>query len=205
MKQQKKGMAEFKSQIMLLILGMILAINFLLALTLLQTAPQLKLLAQIVPPELSRTNQALRVTPLESSPIYDEEMEEFFVRSYLDWRWTYIPDLREMLYRWGPGGPVWWLSSAAVYGKFYQGEKWLEQYIKEHTATQSIDIKSVYHLDNIWTIELEAYSFLGEKVTSKTFVINLKTSYKGRVLMSKRLINPRGFMVIEYSAKEKRG
>ena len=205
MTKKRSGLAEFKSQVMLLILIIILGINFLLALTLMQTVPNLKLLAQIITPELSRTQQTLRVVPLESSPLYDAEMEELFVRSYLDWRLTYFPDLREMQYRWGPGGPVWWLSSPQVYGQFYKGKKWLSEYVKTNSVTRSIDIKSMYHLDNDWTIEVEVFTLAGETVTSQIFVVNLTTSYKGTVLTSKRLMNPRGFMVRKYKASVKRG
>ncbi len=205
MEQKKGGVAEFKSQIMLLVLIIVMASNFILALTLMQTTTRLKLVAQVITPELSRTDQTLRFSPLESSSLYDTEMEELFVRAYLDWRLTYFPDEAEMMYRWGPGGPVWFLSSQRVFGQFFKGKKWLEEYVKDHHATQSIDIKSMYHLDNVWTVEVDVYTFEGETVTTQTYVINLKTTDRGRVSRSQRMMNPKGFMVIEYSANVKRG
>lgn len=195
---------EFKASLALFVLAFFLALNFVLAFSLLKTVPELKLLAHVFVPETRTSDDIVRTWPIESQNRYTKEMEELFVRQYIEARLTYYPDYQEMSYLWGVYGPVWFLSSSQVFQQFYMSPKQLQEYIKQHKETRSVEIQSIHRIDNIWTLEVIVSELDGEQLFHQTWIVNLTLGYNSsRKSFHSLLLNPQGLVVLRYKQTEK--
>ena len=104
------------------------------------------------------------------------DIEEMLARYYLDMRYTYIPDVAEMTYRWGPISPLMRLSTPAVHRSITKGkdvEDFLNKMPKNEVRT--IEIQSfervkerrqfnvnmyVYTLNDEGQVQWESYQVL---------------------------------------------
>jgi len=117
-----------------------LSITFFLSLVLFQhvyrdnSGGGLYALPQIFAP--ARTSGEFTIaTPIDSANYYKSDrtrqnIEEMLARYYLELRYSFIPDRREMLYRWGKSGPLMRLSTSDVHRKITAGQD-LEDYFAQ--------------------------------------------------------------------------
>ena len=104
-----------------------IAINLFIVLTLVQMAPKLKVIAQILPSPMN-TLDHIQIDTLPANRLMDskshsnranrELLDEMLIRYYIDRRVSYFADKNEMTSRWGARGEIRRLSSPAVYAKF---------------------------------------------------------------------------------------
>lgn len=150
-----------------------IAINLIIVLTLLQMAPKLKIIAQILPSS-DTTKETANYAQIDTLPLKgllssDSNinknnralLDEMFVRYYLDMRLSRFNDPAEMLYRWV--GVVRRLSAPHVYYTFLKEFKeGIEEELKkmpEEKETRSIDILSVSSIGKIYSVEFNVFQY----------------------------------------------
>ncbi len=153
-----------------------------------------------------KNEQIVNVDPITNLPDKDL-ITEALIRQYVTQRNTMTSDLEDMAKRWGPEGPIKWMSSDIVYTDFYSktGADALEQ-IRTKGLTREIEIFSVNKLSkDVWQAEIETRDMVPEasSPTVSRWTILLRVDYflDSRVKYSLRLKNPLGFTVREYSIK----
>ncbi len=153
-----------------------------------------------------KNEQIIDIKPITNLPDRDL-ITESLIRQYVTQRNTMTSDLEDMSTRWGPEGPVKWMSSDIVYADFISktGSDALEQ-IRTKGLTREIDIFSVNKLSkDVWQAEIETRDMVPEASapTVSRWTILLRVDYflNSRVKYSLRLKNPLGFTVREYSIK----
>ncbi|MBR7158676.1 MAG: hypothetical protein IKD08_03220 [Alphaproteobacteria bacterium] len=154
----------------------------------------------------NKNEQIINIEPITNIPDKDL-ITESLIRQYVTQRNTMTSDLEDMTTRWGPEGPVKWMSSDIVYTDFYSktGAEALEQ-IRTKGLTREIEIFSVNKLSkDVWQAEIETRDMVpeAEAPTVSRWTILLRVDYflNSRVKYSLRLKNPLGFTVREYSIK----
>ena len=192
--------SDFSIKAWLIITGTLMAINIFFALTLMHMAPQAHVLAQLLTPNVMSFGQAIEATSF-AAPVGDKKLiEEMLIRFYIENRLEFIPDIGEMAYRWGAGGPVRRLSSPAVYGQFIQSKGDYVTDSKNRTDTRSVHIRSVRRQNNIFTVDFDVYRQEGTAVQrpqSLRAVITIAESpaYRG---FGRDFINPFGTVITKY-------
>ena len=197
-----------------------IAINLILVLTLMQMAPKLKVIAQILSnPEnpMMNTMQHIQIDTLPMRGLLSSHSEinktnrklldEMLVRYYLDMRYSLFADEREMRFRWAPGGVIHRLSSPAVYKKFAPHKDEFKK-IKGLNYSISVDILSITSLDNTYTVEFNLYTFYphepNEKPTVQRRVANFEIGHRRNVHIYNRIAsNPFGFYVKTFNETTK--
>ena len=184
----------------------LLVLLTLLALTAWQMTKELHVVAQFFPttknsPTLSEFSQLSTISPLEISGKYKDQIEEMLVRYYLEMRYTQIPDRGEMYFRWGVGGPVFYLSIPSVYYNFAGN---LENKVEGlPNLIRTIDIKSVKHRGNIFDVTFALYEHLptGQIQVQYRNVV-LEYSYaSSRKIFSPVFTNPNGLIFVRVDEK----
>ncbi len=211
MKKSNPNYAEFMAKFWMSIAGILIAINLFFILTLMQMAPQLKIIAQVLTTPMNST-QFIQTDPLSDdirnqnfTKLTDKNLiEEMFVRYYLTQRYMIVNDEADMLQHWSAGGPVAILSTPDVYYKFYTGLGELPEKIRELPYTQNIDILSISRLNNTWTVEFDIYRLNGTIVTKKTQVARLTTAEAPYLRFFRTTsANLYGFVVVEFEDSAK--
>lgn len=200
----KPKTAKSLTTVWMSIASVLIAINLFLILTLLQMAPQLKIIAQILTTPMN-SSQFIFAESLSEDLSDKKIIEEMFIRYYLTERYIILQDENEMKFKWSPLGPIAQLSLPTVYSKFYQGLGELPKNLRNVSYTQNIDIKNVSRINNIWTVEFDVYRLTNGIRTKTTRIARLTTSespnYKYYRIDSS---NPYGFVIIEYDDAAKR-
>ena len=191
------------------LLGAISLLIFLtlLALTAWQMTKEVHVTAQFFPttqnsPTLREFSQLNTISPLEISGKDKEQIEEMLVRYYLEMRYTQIPDEGEMYFRWGVGGPVFFLSLPSLYYDFVDGDA--EKKVDGlPDLIRTIDIKSVEHKGNIFIVTFVLYEHLptGQVQSQQRNVILEYTYAKSRRISSANFTNPYGLIFIRTEEK----
>ena len=137
--------------------------------------------------------------PFEEMDLVDEMLMRFFIEN---WH-TYIPDLRELTYRYGQRGPVGRLSVPAVFRQFSKKMAGFGEELKEkaqNTSTKAIDILRVTRSDNTFTVDFDIINFDGKSKSSGgrwRAVARITHSPNYRQFGSD-FANPYGFVVTYY-------
>ncbi len=196
----------------LLIASAMLGLNLFIILTLVQTAPQLRVVAQVLPQDMMTSLQMAEAAALESDVGDKKLIEEMLVRFYLTQRYTFFPDELEMTQRWGGNGAISILSTPSVYQKYQEDIKPLREVIKSTTKTTYVDVRSLSRQDNTFTVDFDLYTMekgLPTQRKSRTAVIRFQ-NIAGRRLLSANaynrlgFTNPYGFTVTSYNESEKK-
>ena len=152
----------------------------------------------------SRDEHVVRIRPLAKNMSAEDIISEAMIRQYVLLRNTMIPDVEEMTFRWGPDGPIRWMSSAQVYNQFAKTVKdWLAR-IKLEGLTREVRIESVVRNQNIWLVYIITRDMLpeAEEPAISRWRIRLSIKYFAKdqreVKYIDRLKNPLGFAVDGY-------
>ena len=115
------GFSEKLAKFWMVIASFVIGVNLFLILTLLQMAPKLQVVAQVLTSSPMTSVQLLQTEPFSQSTSDKKLIDETILRFYLDSRYNTFQDKDEMNYRWGSRGPVAFFSSPAVYRAFTTG------------------------------------------------------------------------------------
>lgn len=172
----------------------------------------------IVEPLLLVSNQTdsknlVRYEPIAENMPSLKQMTEMFIKQYVIMRNTVVIDEREMTTRWGIGGIVQYLSSEDVYADF------VGPFASDVGRLYNRDYSSEVYIDRIgkegenspsWTVDFTVHHLSQSR--NNTGTMTLKTErfrasvtpryYPGRKLVTRRLVNPLGFMVEKYNQSE---
>ncbi len=200
----KRGNAEFLAKFWMIVAAIIIAFNLLIILTLLQMAPRLKVISQILTSPMS-SNQLIQAEPL-SSDIGDKKLlDEMLIRYYLEMRLSLFADQTEFNRRIGVGGPVWLLSNADVYRQFLAGFGEEVTQLRNLSYTESVDIQRISRLGNTFTVEFDVVRLLGSTISreSKVSIIEVVHDPSRRVFRT-NFANPYGLTVVKYNESKKK-
>ncbi len=153
----------------------------------------------------SKDEQVVRIRPLSKDMAAEDIISEAMIRQYVLLRNTMVSDVDEMSFRWGPDGPLRWMSSAQVYNQFSKTVKdWLSR-IKLEGLTREVRIESVVRQQNIWLVYIVTRDMLpeAEEPAVSRWRVRLSIKYfakdQRQVKYINRLKNPLGFSVDGYS------
>ena len=203
LKQTTPGSGQLVARFWMVIASIIIGINLFLILTLLQMAPKLKVIAQILSTAPMRSEQLLQTEPFSSDTGDKSLIDEALLRFYLENRYSSFQDKREMEYRWGRFGPVARLSSPSIYSSFSKGLKEKINTVMAGNTTRSIDILSVSRLDNIFTVEFDLYTYGRGQVGKKRRVAVIEIAYSNRGSFGSLYSNPYGMYVKSFKETKK--
>ncbi len=200
------GMGEGLAKFWMVIASIIIGINLFLILTLIQMAPKLQVIAQILTTSPMQSNQLLQTEPFSYNAGDKKLIDETLIRYYMDARYTSFQDKDEMQRRWGGAGPVARLSTQDVYRKFAGDLKEKLTAVNNSNTTTNVDIISISRLDNIFTIEFDVYTYGRGNVRSQRKVAVVTVGYNpGRRFFNASYSNPFGMFVKSYQESVKKG
>ena len=195
-----------------------IAINLFIVLTLVQMAPKLKVIAQILPSPMN-TLDHIQIDTLPANRLMDskshsnranrELLDEMLIRYYIDRRVSYFADKNEMTSRWGARGEIRQLSSPAVYAKFSKNIQEKIKQISTAKETQSIEITNISKLGNTYTIEFDVFIYnpydpiVKPRVQQRVATITVG-HYPNRHIYSRTFANPFGFYIQKYDEAVKK-
>lgn len=171
------GLSEKLAKFWMIVTSIIIGINLFLVLTLLQMAPKLQVVAQVLTSSPMTSVQLLQTEPFSQSTSDKKLIDETILRFYLDSRYNTFQDKDEMNYRWGPRGPVAFFSSPGVYRAFSAGLQEKVNTISRNKSSTSIDIISVSRIDNIYTVEFDVYTYMRGQVSKKRRIAVVEVAY----------------------------
>ncbi len=197
-------LAEALAKFWMIIASCIIGINLFIVLTLMQMAPKLQVITQLLSSPMD-TSGFIQTQPFTSSNSDKSLIDETILRYYLDMRLSQFPDEYEMTYRWGIGGLVHRLSSQSVFSPFYKGFEERIKAIKSNPETKSVEITYISRLDNTFTVELTVYTYLNGGIRKESYTAIIEVSYApGRVFYRQLLNNPYGMYISKYNISKKR-
>ncbi len=201
----KHSSGEKKAKFWMFLASVIMGVNLFIILTLLQMAPKLQVIGQILTTSPMESNQLLQTEPFSQRGGEKNLIDETLVRFYMDARYTTFRDKNEMEYRWGRGGPIARLSSSDVYQKFSAGRMENISAVANSHAITSIDILSLTRLDNIFTIEFDVYTYnRGAISTTRKVAIVTVGYHPSRKFYNTSYSNPFGLFVRSYEESVKK-
>ncbi len=218
----RSNVAVFLAKFWMALASVGIAINLIIVLTLMQMAPKLKIIAQVLPSSETTINSSNHIQvdtlPIKgllgsTSDINKQNrslIDEMLVRYYIDARLTAFADEWEMNARWAPRGVINRLSAPGVYRAFYSKElREKIKGIKNEKATQSVDIVSISALGNTYTVEVDIYIHNPfephERPRVQRRVINMQIAHRPHIHHYNNIeSNPYGFYVVQYNEKVKK-
>lgn len=153
----------------------------------------------------NKEEQVVRIRPLSKDMAAEDIISEAMIRQYVLLRNTMISDIDEMSFRWGPNGPLRWMSSPQVYNQFNKTVKeWLSR-IKLEGLTREVRIESVVRNQDTWLVYIVTRDMLpeAEEPAISRWRVQLSVKYfaqdQREVKYINRLENPLGFSVDRYA------
>ena len=153
----------------------------------------------------NKDEQVVKIRPLARDMAAEDIISEAMIRQYVLLRNTMISDVDEMSFRWGPDGPLRWMSSAQIYNQFAKTVKdWLSR-IKLEGLTREVRIVSLVRNHFIWLFYIVTRDLLpeAEEPAISRWRIRLSIKYFAKdqkeVKYIDRLKNPLGFAVDGYA------
>ena len=153
----------------------------------------------------NKNEQVVKIRPLSKDMAAEDIISEAMIRQYVLLRNTMFSDIDEMTFRWGPEGPLRWMSSHQEYNRFSKTAKdWLAR-IKLEGLTREVRIESVVRNQNIWLVYIVTRDMLpeAEEPAISRWRIRLSIKYfaqeQKEVKYINRLKNPLGFAVDRYA------
>ena len=214
------SVAIFLAKFWMTIAAIGIAINLIIVLTLVQMAPKLKIVAQVLPSSETAINTSshIQVDTLPVKGLLGSTsdinktnralIDEMLIRYYIDARLSVFADENEMAFRWNPGGTIHRLSAPKVYKEFSKNLKEKLKGIKHLIATTSVHIVSISSLGNTYTVEVDVYVYNpfepNEKPKVQRRVITMQIGHRNNVhRYNKFESNPFGFYVAVYKERKK--
>lgn len=199
------GAGRSFAKLWMIIASVFIGINLFLILTLLQIAPRLQVVAQVLREEPMNTLEYLQVEPFNRKISDKKLIDEALIRFYMDTRHNLFGDKPEMTYRWGVGGPVYRLSAPKVYNEFAGNLKEKLKTVSPKSPSTSIKIlRFSARQDTIYDIEFDKYTFskgqIGVRRKNAVLKIDYSPWYKS---MGNYPINPYGMHIVHYSETNK--
>ncbi len=215
------SVAIFLAKFWMTLASISIAINLIIILTLVQMAPKLKMIAQVLPSSETTINTSshIQVDTLPIRGLLDSNsdinksnralIDEMLVRYYIDVRLSSFADEHEMSARWAAGGAVHRLSAPAVYREFSKDIKEKLKTIKNKRTTTSVHITSITTLGNTYTAEVDVYVHNpyepNEKPKVQHRLITMQIGHRNNIhRYNKFESNPFGFYVGVYKERKKR-
>ena len=130
---------------------------------------------------------------------------EKYIDEYINLRYTISGNVQEMNNRWKPGSAFYWYSAPNIYEEFIAADK--ELYInkaKNEKLKRYVEVEWIKPLYNgLWQTQFKMYDFLPSsekpKITYWRATIGLFYTRLEFVDKNKRLLNPYGFIVSDFS------
>lgn len=196
--------AEAIAKFWMSIAAILVALNLFFVLTLMQMAPRLTIIAQVLTSPMN-SNQFIQAEPFNADISDKNLIEEMMIRYYLTNRYFMVPDEEEMRNRWSGFGVVGQLSTPQVYEAFYSGLGELPEKIRTLELTQNIDIRRVERHNDTWTVEFDIYRLMGGVASKQTRVAVLESANAPHLGWYRTdFSNPYGFFIYSYTDAEKK-
>ncbi|MFI3242147.1 MAG: type IV secretion system protein [Alphaproteobacteria bacterium] len=164
---------------------------------------------------ISQDNSAnvVRAEAMTDNMASKDKILEIFMRHYVVLRNTIIPDQREMETRWMPGGMLNFYSSYKIFKDFSPNIKEKIRAAMQKEVSRSVQIDSIGKVGGakspIWKVTFRTYDIIPQASEGEEKAMKLKTLYwtasisakfyDNRMFLGRRLINPLGFTVVDYS------
>ena len=214
------SIAVFLAKFWMTLASIGIAINLIIVLALVQMAPKLKMIAQVLPSSETAINTSSHIQVdtlpvkglLSSTSDINKSnrslIDEMLVRYYIDARLSLFADENEMGARWQMGGTIHRLSAPKVYKEFAKDLKEKLRGIKHLKATTSVYITSLTSLGNTYTAEVDVYVYNpfepNEKPKVQHRVITIQVAHRNNVHRYNKVeSNPYGFYVAVYKERKK--
>lgn len=163
------------------------------------------------------SSQMVRYEPIAKEMASNQMLMESFMKQYVTLRNTIINDANEMETRWMPGGMVNYFSSPKIFDEFYRKE--VDQKMKKYATeklVREVEILSIGKVggenSRVWKIDFKTYDLTPKLTNDASGSMLLRTKYwtasisatfvPDRIFIARRLMNPVGFTVIQYSQAE---
>ena len=159
----------------------------------------------------NKDQQVISVTRPSVETLDSDILKESLVRQYVLARFGIGSDLSELEERWGPKGPVYWMSDQPIYDEFVQKESIPAQNLaRKDNFVRNVRILSVNKTraggatgSDEWQVELEFQDI--DRVASKPVIshyrADLATAFRPTregLVWADRLKNPLGFVVLDF-------
>lgn len=191
--------AEAIAKFWMIIASVLIGLNLFFVLTLMQMAPKLTIIAQVLTSPMN-SSQFIQAEPF-SADISDKNLiEEMLIRSYITNRYFIVPDEEEMKFRWSGFGVVGQMSTPNVYEAFYKSLGELPENVRTLEFTQNADIRRVERHNDTWTVEFDVYRLMGGVATKQTKVAVLESARAPQMGWYRTdFSNPYGFFIYSYN------
>ncbi len=204
--------------ISIILCSVMLLCNVILALSMMQIASSLRVDSVI----LTKQNSSSEMVDVE--PVFDnmnniDILNEIMVKKYILLRHNILNNAPVMKFNWDKGGLLHFLSSPSVYAEFFYGSKDKDKWDKEHMKRLLNDISRGNQLpsevefidinkeaNNLWKVDFDTieYNDMTDKGSRKHWRAYVTiTNDTSRILYAKRVVNPLGFVVIDYDLAPK--
>lgn len=160
------------------------------------------------------SSEIVRQEPIAVDMASKDMMTETFIKQYVIVSNTIIDDPMEMMSRWMPGGMVNFLAAPWVYDKFYYETVVNMGSYQDMSLTREVEIISVARQGNnknsrIWKVDFKTYDLSRGSTDGvlsfreRFWTASIETRFfPERSFVGRRLINPIGFTVTNYSQTE---
>ena len=178
-KNTQKRNSGFVVTVAMVACGGLFLVMFFLSLTVWQASGSFRLVGFLMR-EDSRTSadmfEAVSLSKNEGRELRSQ-LEEMFVRYYVEMRETILPAGTELKRRWGVGGPVHMLSSPRVYNKFKPSEEDMAR-IQESHQQRTVDILSVRKMkEGLYDVMFDVYQTTSGRMQRRRKTMSLKYTY----------------------------
>ena len=201
----KKGNSLLLFRISLWCSVVLLGCLFLLCLTAIQMGGNLKVVAQFFSVAPKTFTQLKSISPFESGTKDKSMIDEMLMRYYLEMRYSQIPDSAEMRYRWGVGGPLYYLSLPSLYNDFSKG---IAKKIDDlPDVVKTIEVKRVIRQENVFMVDFVVYENLpgGQvRVQQKNAILEFIYIPARRILGWPHFNNPYGLTFVRFEETERK-
>ena len=179
----------------------LLSVLILLVITVSNTVSRVHVVPQLFSPDIMHFNHFVETTNMQV-PVKEKRLiEEMLIRFYVENRNNYIPNLRELIYRYGPTGPIARLSSPDVFNAFTeQVGNFTENLQEKGFTTKGVDIVRLTRQDKVFTVDFDIYQFDGARASfqgSMRATIQISESPAYRQFLGD-FSNPYGLVVTSY-------
>lgn len=182
---------------------LMLALTFLIVLTLAQMGARLRVIAHPIPYLPMKSTEFVTIDPLNVNFPDADLITEAFIREFVINRYSVIPDGSEMTRRFSFGGPIHRFLSPKMYAP-YANQKETKKKKKEEAEGATpvdVEIRRVSRIGRNWQVEFDKRSALGgNKVSIDPFVVTLEVKYlPSRVSFDPAALNPIGMTIVRYN------
>jgi type IV secretory pathway component VirB8 len=155
----------------------------------------------------------VRYEPITKNMPSYKQLLEMYIKQYVIMRNTVVNDEQEMRTRWGPGGIVHYMSAQPVYAEFVgmNAQNIQKMFDNEYSSEVRIDeLGKVSESSPAWYVNFTIYNLSKSRTSGGALTLKTKRMKASitprfvpeRTIISRRLINPMGFMVIKYNQDE---